>query len=155
MTTSRFLPIANLIGCLLITGIIVAQWLKERGLDSRIEGLNQQLVVSRDQYEGEKTRAAALERDVSQLKESVESTVKARKETEDAMAKMIADREALAAVAASSAANTNQAAQDQVKTWEKAIADRDVKIKDLNASLTATRERLDEAITKLKAAGAR
>ena len=155
MTTSRFLPIANLIGCLLITGIIVAQWLKERGLDSRIEGLNQQLVASRDQYEGEKTRAAALERDVSQLKESVESTVKARKETEDAMAKMIADREALAAVAASSAANTNQAAQDQVKTWEKAIADRDVKIKDLNASLTATRERLDEAITKLKAAGAR
>ncbi len=155
MTTSRFLPIANLIGCLLITGIIVAQWLKERGLDSRIEGLNQQLVVSRDQYEGEKTRAAALERDVSQLKESVESTVKARKETEDAMAKMIADREALAAVAASSAANTNQAAQDQVKTWEKAIADRDVKIKDLNASLTASRERLDEAIAKLKAAGAR
>ncbi|MEO5716599.1 MAG: hypothetical protein ABIT37_24180 [Luteolibacter sp.] len=152
MSLSRILPIANLVGCLLITGIIVAQWLKERGLDSKIHGLNQQLVATRDQYDAEKKHTAALESDVAQLKESIESTVKSRKETEDALAKLIAERDAQAAA---SATTLNQANQEQVKIWEKAIADRDGKIRDLSASLTATRARLDDAVENLKAAGAR
>ncbi|MES2922190.1 MAG: hypothetical protein V4819_11625 [Verrucomicrobiota bacterium] len=151
MTLSRFLPLLNLAGCLLITGIILAQWLKERGLDARIDNLNQQLASTREQYEAEKKRAVALEHDITQLKESIESTVKARKETEDVMAKMIAERQAEVATAATA----NQSNQEQAKVWEKAIADRDEKIRTLNAGLTATRERLDEAIDKLKAAGAR
>lgn len=155
MSLSRILPIANLVGCLLITGVIVAQWLKERGLDSKIHGLSQQLVVSRGQYDAEKKRTAALESDVGQLKESIESTVKARKETEDALAKLIAEREAQTAAAATATTTLNQANQEQVKIWEKAIADRDEKIRSLGESLTATRARLDEAVTKLKAAGAR
>lgn len=151
MTTSRFLPLLNLAGCLLITGIILAQWLKERGLDTRIEHLNKQLVSTREQYEAEKKRAAALDNDISQLKESVESTVKAHKETEDALAKLVAERDAQAATVATA----NQFSQEQVKVWEKAIADRDEKIHTLSSGLTATRARLDEAIAELKAAGAR
>ncbi len=155
MTTSRLLPLLNLTGCLLITGIIVFQWLKERGLDQRIDTLNRQLVATRDQYDAEKSRATTLEGDVAQLKESIESTVNARKETEDAMAKMIAEREAQAAAAAGAVATTQQTVQQQTEIWEKALAERDAKIRDLNASLTATRSRLDEAISKLKEAGAR
>ena len=152
MTASRFLPLLNLAGCLLITGIIVAQWLKERGLDARIGSLNQELVISRDQTAAAVKRADALEHDVIQLKESIESTVRARKETEDAMSKLIAGRDAQAATAATA----NQTNVEQAKVvWEKAIADRDEKIRTLNAGLTATRERLDEAIARLKAAGAR
>jgi chromosome segregation ATPase len=148
VTPSRFLPLLNLAGCLLITGIILAQWLKERGLNARIETLNTQLVATRDQYELEKKRAATLEHDITQLKESIESTVKARKETEDAMARMIAERDA-------QTTGLTAASQEQAQVWEKAIADRDEKIRALNAGLAATRERLDEAIAKLKAAGAR
>jgi len=151
VTLSRFLPLLNLAGCLLITGIILAQWLKERGLDARIDNLNQQLVSTREQYETEKKRATALDSDITQLKESIESTVKARKETEDAMAKMIAERQAEVATVATA----NQSNQEQAKVWEKAITDRDEKIRTLNAGLTATRARLDEAISKLKEAGAR
>lgn len=145
MSTSRILPIVNLVGCVLITGIIVAQWLKERGLGGRIDALNQQLVTARDQYAAEKTRAATLESDVAQLKESVEATVRSRKEAEDALAKLIAGRETEAASAA-------QAARVQVENWEKAIAERDAKIRELNENLAAARQRLDEAIAKLKAA---
>jgi chromosome segregation ATPase len=151
VTTSRFLPILNLVGCLLITGVILAQWLKERGLDAKIDVLNKQLVTTREQYEAEKKRVSALENDISQLKESIESTVKAKKETEDAMAKIVAETEAQAATAATA----NQSNLEQVKIWEKAIADRDGKIRELNSSLANTRERLSEAIAKLKEAGAR
>ena len=152
MTPSRFLPIVNLVGCLVITGIILAQWLKERGLDDSITRLNQQLVATRDELGSEKTRATALENDVTQLKESIESTLKARQETEAALAKTIAERDTQAAA---SVATANEANQEQVKVWEKALAERDEKIRDLGTSLKAARERLDEAISKLKAAGAR
>ena len=151
MTASRFLPLLNLVGCLLISGIILAQWLKERGLNAKIDYLNRQLVFSREQSEAETKRATALEHDIVQLKESIESTVKARKETEDAMAKMIADQKAQIDIVATA----NQSNQEQVKIWEKSIADRDEKIRVLDAGLTATRARLEEAIAKLKAAGAR
>ena len=148
MTTSRFLPLLNLAGCLVITGIILAQWLKERGLEEKIDSLHQQLTVTRDQFEAETTRASALENDVAQLKESLESTVRAKHEIEAAMAKLITERETQTAGLAT-------ATQQQAKLWENALAERDEKIRTLNSGLTATRDRLEEAISKLKAAGAR
>jgi chromosome segregation ATPase len=152
VTTSRILPVANLIGCLLITGIIVVQWLKERGFNHRIETLNEELVIARDEVESGKTRAAALENDVSQLKESVESTVLARKEAEDALARLNAERDAQVASQTEAA---QKLMQEQVQIWEKAIADRDAKIRELGTTLGTTRARLDVAIEKLKEAGAR
>ncbi|RYD43448.1 MAG: hypothetical protein EOP85_10135 [Verrucomicrobiaceae bacterium] len=152
MTTSRFLPIVNLIGCVLITGIIVFQWLKERGFNTEIESLNKQLVAAGDELSNEKARAMALENDVSQLKESVESTVKARKETEEAMARMTAEQNARIAEQTEKA---QKVIQEQVVVWEKAIADRDTRIRELNTTLGATRARLDAAIARLKEAAAR
>ena len=146
MNPSRFLPFLNLVGCLLITGIILAQWLKERGLDTQIKSLNQQLVSTRELYEIEKKRTLALEHDIFQLKESIESAVTARKEAEEAMTKVIAEHQAQLATLVAS----NQSNVEQVKVWENAISDRDAKIRSLSADLSAARQRLDEAIAKLK-----
>lgn len=61
----------NLVGCLLITVVIVAQWLKERGLGERITSISQELVISRDQTAEAEKRAIALESDVAQLDEAI------------------------------------------------------------------------------------
>ena len=151
MTANRLLPILNLFGCVLITGIIVAQWLKEHRLDDTISGLYKELATTRDLLDTEQKRASALESDVVQLKESVQATMDARKESEEALAKIIAEGDALKAVAASA----DQANQEQVTVWQKAVNERDEKIRSLNESLKTTRARLDEAIAKLKEAGAR
>ena len=148
MTTSRFLPLLNLAGCLILTGLVISQWLKERDLGRQITGLSQQLHTTRDQYDSEKIRATALESDIAQLKESIESAAAARKETEAALAKMTAEYEAAVPAA-------QQTLQAQTALWEKAIAERDAKLGELATTLTATRKRLDEAISKLKQAATR
>lgn len=148
MTTSRFLPILNLVGCLLITGIVLAQWLKERGLDRKIDTLGKELVVSREETAEARKRATALESDVSQLKASIEETMKARQEAEAAVEKITAEHNTQMETVAT-------ASGEQVKTWEAALAARDEKIRELGAALSASRERLNEAVAKLKEAGAR
>ncbi|GAA5122437.1 hypothetical protein JIN84_09990 [Luteolibacter yonseiensis] len=155
MTTNRILPIANLVGCLVITGIIVVQWINERINYNRIGVLNAELGTTREQLDSEKNRAGALENDVRQLKDSIESTMRTRNEMEEAMAKMMAEREAQAATTASAVAINNEAILKQTEIWEKAIAERDARIRELNTNLTAARNRLDSAIAELKAAGAR
>ncbi|RYD35584.1 MAG: hypothetical protein EOP87_07100 [Verrucomicrobiaceae bacterium] len=152
MTASRILPVVNLVGCVLITGIIVVQWLKERDYNHRIEVLDGERVAANDAVTAGKARILALENDVSQLKESVESTVVARRESEEALARLTAERDAQ--VAAQTAA-AQKLMQEQVQVWEKAIADRDARIREMGTSLGTTRARLDAAIEKLKEAGAR
>ena len=148
MTTRRLLPLLNLAGCLILTGLVIFQWLKERDLGQRLTGITQQLHTTRDQYDSEKIRATALESDIAQLKAATESTVKAREETETALAKMTAERD-------SQVTTTQQTHQAQAALWEKAITDRDAKLGELATTLTATRKRLDEAISKLKQAATR
>jgi chromosome segregation ATPase len=152
VTSSRFLPILNLVGCLLITVVIVAQWLKERGLGERIASISQELVISRDQTAEAEKRVIALESDVAQLKEAIEATTLARKEAEEAARTEV---EKITTGHNEKIAELTTASEERVKTWEAAIATRDEKIRALNATLTSTRERLDEAIAKLKEAGAR
>lgn len=155
MILQRALPIANLIGCCAISAVILVQWFKERGSDEKIRGLNERVAAETARYEAEKKRALLLESDVIQLKESIGSLAKTRNEIEEAMAKMIAEREAHAASINAAVSLANQANLEKVKTWQEAIAVRDTKIRELNASLSATRARLDEAVEKLKTAGAR
>ena len=141
---SRFLPILNLVGCLALTGLVVTQWNKERGLGDDLAKLRTRLAAATDLAAAEAKRAAALERDIEVLKESIESTQKAAEEAARNSAELETTREAEAA-----------AAREQVKTWQAAIDERDAKLRELNADLTATRQRLDAAIAKLKEAGAR
>lgn len=148
MRASRILPVVNLLGCLAITCIIVAQWLRELAKNERIREIRTELAESSALAEAESKRADALMSDVEQLKESIEATVAARREAEEAMSKAIAERDARLE-------ETMKAAQSQLETWQKAIDERDEKIRQLNSDLVATRKRLNEAIAKLKEAGAR
>lgn len=141
------LPILNAAGCVVLAAVLVAQWFKERKLDDTVEELRTELRVARDQTAADTERIAGLDRDVVALKESLEATQTAANEAARAMAEMQAKHQTLEADAA--------AAAEQVKTWQDAIAERDEKLVSLNDDLTATRKRLDQAIAKLKEAGAR
>ena len=148
MKASRILPVLNLIGCLAITGIIVTQWLREVRHNEKIERLGNELSDARALAEAERKRADTLQGDVDQLKDSVESIMQARREAEEDMAARIAASDARVE-------ETAKAAEEQIASWQKAVADRDARIRQLDSQLAATRERLDEAIGKLKEAGAR
>lgn len=151
MSTSRILPIVNLIGCLSISGIIPVQWLIERDKNEQLVSTKSELVATRKQLSDEIKRTLGLEGDVEQLKEFIASLVRTRDETEEAMTKLIAEHAQKAATLQANSSST----VEQVKVWEDAIAARDERIKEMSASLSATRSRLDEAIAKLKEAGAR
>jgi chromosome segregation ATPase len=154
VTTRRLLPLLNLLGCLILTGIAITQWLKEHELRHQLFTRSQQLTASQEQLTTEKSKTAALESDILQLKDSITSLAAARQETEATLAKLTAERDAeraaLATTADQAGATAQQTLQAQTAVWEKAIAQRDTKLQDLTTQLTATRQRLDQAITKLK-----
>ena len=124
---SRALPILNAIGCLVLTGVIVLQWQRERALDGSLAQLKSELAAAREFSASESKRAADLERDIAVLKESLEATQQ----------------------------SAAQAAAEQLTIWQTAVAGRDAKLRELDAALAATRQRLDAAIARLKEAGAR
>ena len=92
-------------------------------------------------------RAAQLHSDLDGLKASVDSM---KAEAEEA-GKLLAEQAQQAGLLDAQALKI----EEQRKLWEEAIKARDEKIAELNHSLVATRTRLDEAIAKLKQAGAR
>jgi chromosome segregation ATPase len=144
---SRVLPVLNAIGCLFLTGLVAVQWRKERSLNSDIAQLGGQLSDARRHAADEAARRAALERDIAVLKEAIESTQKA---AETAASDLAAKQEL-----ADRLQTELTAAAQQVAAWEAALKERDARITRLNSDLAATRQRLDEAVAKLKAAGAR
>ncbi len=144
---SRVLPILNAVGCLALSGLIATQWRKERADLADISLLRSELTSTRDRLAEGATHAAALAQDIAALKETLGIARKSNEEATRILAGKNTQTENLQ--------TELSAAREQVKSWEAAIAARDAKLRDLNAELTATRARLNEAIAKLKAAGAR
>jgi chromosome segregation ATPase len=144
---SRVLPILNAIGCLILSVLIVIQWQRERAAGESLAKLKTELAAAHDLAAAETQRAADLARDIAVLKESIEATQKAAEESARLM-------EAKTAQAATLETEIT-AAREQLKIWETAIAARDEKLRALDAELTATRGRLDEAIARLKEASTR
>jgi chromosome segregation ATPase len=145
--SSRVLPILNALGCLLLTVVVLVQWRKERAIDGDRLALKSELATWKQQAAEELQKRQALERDIVVLKESIASTQLAA----ESSAKTIAEKAEL-----TDRLQTDlSAAREQVSSWETAIKERDERIRTLDAELVATRKRLDEAIAKLKAAGAR
>ncbi len=132
----------NAIGCLILAAVVFTQWGEETRTDDAMTLLRLQVAEARHLAETETQRATALERDIAVLKQSFEAT-------------------RLAAVAAQKTSGVSNIqdeldeARTQIETWRSAIATRDARIHELESDLTATRRRLDEAIVKLKQAGAR
>lgn len=147
MTTSRILPIINVIGCFLVTGVVIGQWIKERRVNGEIRNLRMEITSTQENYEKEHKRAETLQGDVNQLKDSIEAMAKAKVEFEASLTKDAEEHNARMQA-------ENATVQEQTQIWQKAIADRDEVIAKLNSNLSATRARLDEAVSKLKKAGA-
>ena len=143
----RILPILNAVGCLALAGLVVVQWQKERALGQVLTRQNAELAENKSQAEKDRKRVAALERDIEVLKETIDTTQKAADES----AKSLVEREQNA-----DRIDTElKAAREQLTLWEAALKARDERIVSLDANLAATRKRLDEAVARLKAAGAR
>lgn len=145
--SSRALPILNAIGCLMLTTVVLVQWRKERAIDGDRLALKSELSNWKQQAADEEQKRVALERDIVVLKESIASTQLAA----ESSAKTIAEKAELT----SRLESDLNAAREQVSSWETAIKERDERIRLLDAELSATRKRLDEAIARLKEAGAR
>jgi hypothetical protein len=143
----RTLPILNAMGCLVLSGLIVAQWRKERVLDQSLTAARTGLLAAREQVAAEALRSAAFERDIGVLKEAVEAT---RMAAEAAGKSLVEKDEAAAALQLELGA-----VREQVVMWEAAVKARDERIRLLAADLATARKRLDEAIGRLKAAGAK
>ncbi len=142
--TTRSLSIINAIGCLALTAIIVAQWRKERVSNGTITTLRTELAAAQSQAADEASHRAALERDITVLKETIAATQQAA----EASAFALGEKDALA----SRLQTDLTTARNQVAAWETALKSRDEKIRTLDAELAAARKLLDEAIAKLKAA---
>ena len=130
-----------------LVAFIIAQWKMGQDLqkDLRASRLTERN-TSNAKVEIEK-RTRQLQADVDNLKASVDLM---RKE-EEAAKKKIADGELLA-----NQLNTGLAySYANFDALDKAIQERNSRIVQLNSALSATRGRLDEAIAKLKEAGAR
>ncbi len=144
---SRVLTILNAIGCLALIGLIATQWRKERGYQLDISLLHSELTSSQNRLADSAKHSAALDQDIAALKESLVIAQKSNEESTRVLSGQNQQSENFQ--------TELTAAREQVKNWETAITERDAKLRDLNAELTATRQRLNEAIAKLKAAGAR
>ena len=141
------ITVINAIGCVVLLGIIVAQWVQneeQRKSFRELQSDRQEIIEARDEAEKNIT---SLKTDTVDLKASLEATQKAAEEAtlagktqQDQLQLVGTERDAL---------------RLQVSEWEAAIKLRDTALAEQNATLVALRKRLDEAIVELKKAGAK
>lgn len=155
MNTQRFLTISNFLGVLVLTAIVSWQWLREKKLHAEHGRTTAELAAANELTAEKSTRVGQLEDDVRQLKEAVTSTAEELRKKDAELQALAADRAEKEARLATQTTTVAENAREKISAWEKAIADRDEKIKELGREISATRKRLDEAIGKLREAGAR
>ncbi len=138
----RSLPMINAVGCLVLAAVVFTQWGKESRADDAMDKLRVELAAASDLAETEARRSADLERDIAVLKQSFEAT---------RLAAVTAQKQNGTAAMESQLAT----ARKQVETWKTSLALRESRIHELEAELVTVRRRLDEAVVRLKQAGAR
>ena len=152
--SARLLPILNALGCLILTGFIFLQWRGGHALENQLREADRRFQAESGLRLDAEARATRLQSDIEGLKASIEAIREASERDQKAA---VDAAKAMAEQTSANAGLTDQLARSkqQLKDWEEAIRTRDDKLKELNAALVATRQRLDEAIAKLKQAGAR
>jgi len=143
----RVLTILNTIGCIILAGWVVFHWFKERKMHENLTFIQSEFIRSEKLAASESERAAALGRDIDVLKETIEMTQQAAERSADSLTAATALTHELK--------NEINAGHEQLNRWQSALAERDAKLRSLNAELISTRQRLDAAVAALKAAGAR
>lgn len=145
--SARTITWINAIGCLVLVALVVVQWRGEYVSGRELAGLRVSLAEANAKAAEETARCVALERDLQVLKEAAEQSGKAVESGKSvAMTKDARIAELEAAL--------KQAGGD-VGKWQAAIAQRDDRIRKLEAEVAEARRRLNEAVAKLKVAGAR
>ena len=152
--SARLLPILNAVGCLVLAGLILAQWHGGQTLEDQLRDARGRTSEAMNARLDAEKRVARLQSDIDGLKASIdairEGSERDRKAAEDA-GKFAADKAGEVGILTIGLGK----AQEQIKLWEDATKVRDEKLKEINESLVETRKRLDEAVAKLKQAGAR
>lgn len=139
--SQRTVALLNFIGAVTLAVLLVLHWRNERMLEQQLARKNTELDERTIRLSEQIDRCAALERDVSQLKAALDAT-----------------RQEAAAIRETNRTQLEQVMADSTRRlagWERGVAERDKRIKELDAELIAARSRLDQAIAQLKAAGAR
>ncbi|HEX5790662.1 MAG TPA: hypothetical protein VFY13_05890 [Luteolibacter sp.] len=142
---TRVLIALNASGCALLIVLLVASWNGERRLKAHLATLENQLAQSNEQLHKQIDRATALSADLDLLKQSL-GNAKAALEAAD---KAQAGHNQQLEQARAQMADATRILQE----WRTAVDQRDARIGELEAQLKATRERLDEAIARLKREG--
>lgn len=124
----------NAIGCLILAGVVFSQWFQESRTNVEMAKLRVEISMAKDLAASESKRALNLERDIAVLREALDTTRQA----------------AIAKGLKSGFLSQLDDARDQNDAWQQAVANRDARITQLDAELTATRRRLDEAIARLR-----
>lgn len=145
--SARVLTILNTIGCLALTGLIATQWLRERDMESEIAAIARERDNAHKEIRDLESRRHTLEHDIATLKESLVSIQKAAETTSGELTEK--------SVLAQNLQTELDTARSQVTAWESALKERDTRIETLQTELVKTRSRLDEAVAKLKQAGAK
>ncbi len=147
MKNNRVLPILNAVGCLALTVLVVVQWQREHETGRVVDRLRNEIAAAHARAAEDARHRAALERDISVLKEAIESIQRAAEES----ALELEEQQQLNASLQAEVAATG----DQLAAWEAAVKQRDQRITTLNEELERTRQRLEEAVARLREAGAR
>lgn len=124
----------NAIGCLILAGVVFSQWFQESRTNVEMAKLRVEISMAKDLAASESKRALNLERDIAVLREALDTTRQA----------------AIAKGLKSGFLSQLDDARDQNDAWQQAVANRDARITQLDAELTATRSRLDEAVARLR-----
>ena len=140
----RTLPILNAIGCLALTCLVVAQWRKERSVDEALNTARGDLAAARSLAATATTERDAMTRDITVLKDALSATQLAAETTTHALT----EKDQLVTTLQTDLTT----ARAQVTTWQAALTTRDERLRALDAQLAATRQRLNEAIAKLREA---
>jgi hypothetical protein len=150
--------IINAVGCLLLLGVVLMQWGQNELQRQAFRDVQKELRSTEETRDEALARADSLTADLADLKvalaaaqKAAEESALAQKAQSDQLTALTAERDQLIA----QRDTQNKELTDQVTEWQEAIKKRDATIKEQNALLEAQSRKLNEAITKLKQAGAR
>lgn len=136
------LGLTNFIGCIVLGGLLVTQWVRNSHIQKKYEEaelFKNSAISERDQLQ---KNLDLLKRDLAQLKESI-STL----QTENSDLKKHAET---GGQVEEQLRTELKKAQDALDAWKQALEQRDAKINEMAQALTATRARLEEAVNRLK-----
>ncbi len=148
------ITVVNAVGCFVLLGIVVVQWRQNENQRQQFRDLQVRQQAAEEARDDANKRVESLGRDLEDLKASLEATRKAAEEATNA-GKEHTDELSAAASSRDLAVAERDALRAKIVEWETAMKQRDENIARQNETISGLRNKLDEAIERLKKAGAR